>query len=243
MSLNVLESQLHELRMPGIRQNLDARLRQARKNSLSYEEFISLLFQDESDYRKSAKVERLIKRAAFRQAASLENIDFKQPRGLQKQQVLNFQSGRYIDEGLNIILMGPTGVGKTYLATALGNAACRQGRSCLFFRMNSLIEQMHLARAKGTYLNFLKKLERADLVVLDDFGIKKLEPNEYQDLFDVIDERGEEKSTIVTTQLPIGNWPEVIGDAVTCEALTDRISASAIQIVMNGESYRRKRKK
>lgn len=241
MSTSVLENHLFELRMPGIRQNLEVRLQQARKNNLPYEELLSLIFQDESDYRRSAKIERLIKRAAFRQAASLESIDFQQSRGLDKKQISDFQTCRYIDSGLNIIIMGPTGVGKTYLATALGNAACRKGKSVLFFRMNSLVEQMHLSRAKGLYLNFLKRMARCDLLILDDFGIKKLDPNEYQDLFDVIDERGEEKSTVVTTQLPVPNWSEVIDDPVTCEALTDRLSASAITLVMKGDSYRKKR--
>ena len=144
-------------------------------------------------------------------------------------------------DGTNVIIEGPTGVGKTYLASALGHAACRQGYSTLFYRMNALIEQTTLARAKGTYLNLVKRLAGADLLILDDFGIKPLAPQQYQDLYDILDERSEGKATVVTTQLPAENWSEVIDDAVTCEAITDRLASRAVIIQMKGTSYRKKR--
>ncbi len=109
--------------------------------------------------------------------------------------------------------------------------------------MNTLIEQLTLARAKGTYLNLLKKLAACDLLILDDLGIKPLEPQHYQDLYDVIDERGEDRSTIITTQLPIENWGEVIADPVTCEAITDRLSSVSMRLIMQGASYRPKRQR
>ena len=112
---------------------------------------------------------------------------------------------------------------------------------CDDLRMNSLIEQLTLARAKGTYLNLIKRLASCELIILDDFGIKPLSPQQYQDFYDVIDERGEEKTTIITSQVPVENWPEIIPDPVTCEAVSDRLSSIATKLVMSGPSYRGKK--
>ena len=241
MTADVTMNQLIELKLSGMREAISARLAQARKDGLNHEEFLSLLLQDESDARRANRIKRLLKRASFRQSAALEDIDMSVPRSLDKKLLRDLATCRYLMDGINILIVGPTGVGKTYLATALGNAACRAGHTTLFFRMNNLIEQFALARAKGTYLNLLKKLASCDLLVLDDFGIKPLEPAQFQDLYDVLDERGEEKSTVVTTQVPVENWTEIITDPVTCEAITDRLVSVATKVVMKGASYRPKK--
>jgi DNA replication protein DnaC len=233
---------LLELKLHGIREVLENRLSQARNKGLGYEEFLSMLLQDEAEYRRNTRVKRLLKRAAFRQPASLEEFDFTVPRGLDKKVLQDLGGGSFILEGINILILGPTGVGKSYLSSAIGNAACRSGHSTLFYRMNALIEQMLLARAKGTYLNLLRRLSLCDLLVLDDFGIKPLNPQQFQDLYDVLDERGEDKSTIVTSQVPVENWNEVITDPVTCEAVTDRLASRAIRLQMKGDSYRKRRR-
>ena len=207
-SPEVLTHQMIELRLTGMRETYLTRNKQAREEDLTREDFFGLLLQDELEYRKSARIKRLLKRASFRQPASLEDLDVKLDRGLDKRQLKELATCHFLEDGINILIMGPTGVGKTYLATAIGNAACRRGYSTIFFRMNALIEQMLLARAKGTYLNLLKRLAACDLLIIDDLGIKPLEPQHYQDFYDVIDERGEEKSTIVTTQLPVENWSD-----------------------------------
>lgn len=237
----VLTHQMITLKLTGMRETFLARTKQAREGDLTCEDFLGLMLQDELEFRQGARIKRLLRRASFRQQASLENLDLKSERGLDKRQIKDLATCRFLDDGLNILILGPTGVGKTHLASAIGNAACRQGHTTLFFRMNALIEQLMLARAKGTYLNLLKRLAGCDLLILDDFGIKPLEPQHYQDLYDVIDERGEEKSTIVTSQLPVENWSEVITDPVTCEAITDRLTSVAIRLVMQGASYRPKR--
>jgi len=240
-SPEVLTHQMIELNLTGMRETFTVRAKQARESGLTSEDFFGLMLQDELEYRRAARIKRLLKRAAFRQPASLESLDLKLDRGLDKRQIKELETCRFLDDGINILIMGPTGVGKTYLATAIGNAACRRGHSTIFFRMNALIEQMLLARAKGTYLNLLKRLAGCDLLILDDLGIKPLEAQHFQDLYDVIDERGEEKSTIVTSQLPVENWSEIIADPVACEAITDRLSSIAIRLVMQGSSYRPKR--
>lgn len=236
-----LEEKLGQLRLAGMQAHLSSRLKAAQDHALGYEDFLNTLLQDEGEHRKNLKIARLLRNASLRQQASLEGYDAKVHRGLDRKLVGDLATCRFILDSLKIIIMGPTGVGKTYLATALGNAACRHGYSTLFIRMNTLIEQTMLARAKGTYLNWLKKLAGIDLLILDDFGIKPLAPQQYQDLYDVLDERGDGKSTIVTSQLPVSNWNEIIPDPVTCEAVTDRLVSKSIKIQMKGESYRKKK--
>lgn len=237
-AFETLTHQMIELKLTGMRETYALRARQAREDSLTCDDFFGLMLQDEQEYRHGTRIKRLLRRAAFRCPAALEEIDFMKDRGLDKKQIKELATCRFIDDGINILILGPTGVGKTHLASAVGNAACRRGHSTLFFRMNSLIEQMMLARAKATYLNLLKRLAVVDLLILDDFGIKPLEPQQYQDLYDVIDERGEDKSTIITSQVPATNWNEIISDPVTCEAISDRLTSTSIQLVMKGASYR-----
>ena len=241
--LQITENLLDDLRLHGIKQSLSARLHLAQSEKSGVEEFLNLILHDEKEFRHNAKIKRLTKRAAFKQNASLEGLDYSHKRGVDKRTISDLATGRFVSEGTNIMISGPTGVGKSYLATAIGNHMCRLGRSVAFLRMNSLVEKTHLERAKGTYLNLLKRLSAQDLIILDDFGIKPLEPSEYQDLYDMIDERGDEKSLIITTQVPVENWGEIIPDPVTCEAITDRVVAQAISIKMAGTSYREKRKK
>ncbi|MDQ2994918.1 MAG: IS21-like element helper ATPase IstB [Pseudomonadota bacterium] len=241
-AINQIEVQLANLGLFGMREGYGRRFKQALSDDLGVEDFLTTLLHDEAEYRRSNRIKRLLRNAGFRQGATCEAIDFSSPRGIDKKQLRDLSQGRHISDGINLIVMGPTGAGKTYLATALGNAACRDGHTTIFYRMNILLEQIALVRAKGTYLHFLKKLAAADLMIIDDFGIKPLTPNQFQDFYDILDERGESKSIILTTQLPVENWSEVIGDPVTCESITDRLAARAIRIQMKGESYRKKAK-
>ena len=236
--INLTDNLLTELKLSGIKVTVRQRLDEARREEVGHEGFLNLLLEDEKDFRKNTRIRRLIKRASFKKNATLEQLDYAYPRGLDKKVVKDLATCNFVRDGINIIVSGPTGVGKSYLATAVGNSACRNGITSIFFRMNTLVEQTMLARAKGTYLNFLKRITSFDLLVLDDFGIKPLDPQSFQDLYDIIDERCENKSTVITTQVPIENWGEVISDPVTCEAITDRLVSRAIKIQMKGDSYR-----
>lgn len=239
--LQITENLLNDLRLYGMRSGFPERLKQAMADQSSYEEFLNLILHDEKEHRQAAKIKRLLSRAAFKQNASLESIDYNPKRGLTKTITNELATGRFVKQGTNILISGPTGVGKSFLANAIGNNLCRLGMSVAFYRMNSLIERIHLERAKGTYLNLIRKISAFDLIILDDFGIKPLDAQEYQDLYDIIDERGDQKSLIVTTQVPPENWGEIISDPVTCEAVTDRIVSQALPIKMKGESYRKNR--
>ncbi len=235
------ENLLEILKMRGVLATLSQRLKEAEEQDLGYEDFLNVIFEDEKIHRENQKVSRLIKRAALQQKASLEAFETKSNRGVDRRVLSDLALMRFAQRGQNIIISGPTGVGKSYLACAIGNHACRQGFSTQFFRMNTLVEKFNLERAQGTYLNFLKRLKSVSILVLDDFGIKPLTSNQYQDLYDVIDERGPDLSLILTTQLPIKNWSEVIEDPIVCEAIMDRITSQAIKIAMSGSSFRQRK--
>ena len=241
--LNLVDQYLMELRLHGVREALTRRLKQAKDEDLGFEDFLNLCLHDESSFRKNARIDRLLRTATLRTQACLENLDLQTPRGLDRKLIQDLSQSRFIEHGQNVLILGPTGVGKSHLATALGRSACRNGKTTLFYRLNTLTEKLLLVRAQGTYLNLLKKLASVDLLILDDFGIKPLSPQQFQDLYDVLEERTETKATILTTQLPIENWPEVIADPVVCEAITDRIVPKAIKIIMKGDSYRKKKEK
>ena len=228
--------------MKGVSCVLTQRLKEADEQELGYEDFLNVIFEDELLYRENEKVTRLLRRAALQQKACLEAFETKPSRGIDKKLLNDLALIRFVQNGQNIILSGPTGVGKSYLACAIDNNVCRNGFTVQYFRMNTLVEKFRLERAKNTYLNFVKRISTASVLILDDFGIKPLDPHQYQDLYDVIDERGSERSLIITTQLPVSNWSEVIDDPVTCEAITDRITANCLNLKMSGASFRQRKK-
>jgi len=235
------EELLVSLKMRGALESVTSRLKEAEEGELGYEDFLNVLLEDEKLHRENGRIVRLIRKAALQQMVSLEAFETKPSRGVDKKTLNDLSSMRFISSGQNIVISGPTGVGKSYLACALGNSACRSGISVQYFRLNNLIEKFALERAKGTYLNFVKRVSSASVLILDDFGIKPLEPHQYQDLYDVIDEHGAEGSIIITTQLPVKNWSEVIEDPVTCEAITDRVTSNAVQLKMSGASFRQRK--
>lgn len=213
-------------------------MKEALDANLSYEEFLNTILFDEVQYRQNARRQRLLKAAGFRTQASLEGLTYEKARNIEKKQVQEISRLRFLDDGTNILIFGATGVGKTYLATAIGNHVCRSGRSVLFWKMNVLLEKLALSKAEGTYLNLLRRVSAVDLLIVDDFGIKALCDQEYQHFYDVLGERECGKATILTTQLPAENWNEVIADPLVCEAISDRLTAQAIKLQVKGPSKR-----
>ncbi|EQD30856.1 IstB ATP binding domain-containing protein [mine drainage metagenome] len=232
---------LSELKLHGIREALPKRLQELHSQQWSSSEFLNICLQDEQLHRQNVRLLRRLREASFPITASLENLDFTSERKLSRSQIRELGSASFVTQGRNILIAGPTGVGKTHLACALGQAACRQGFTSLFFPLNRLLEKMALLRAQGRYLNLLKKLTTVSVVVIDDFGLRALTPQQLQDIYDLVDGRVESLTTIVTTQLPVENWSEVLTDPVLCDAITDRIVQKAIMLEMEGESYRKKR--
>lgn len=241
--LSLVDQYLVELSLKGARETISRRIKESLDADLGYEDFLNLILFDELQFRKNVRQQRLIKAAGFRSNASLEGITYAANRNFEKRTIQELSKMNFLDDGINIMIYGATGVGKTYLATALGNHVCRNGRPVIFFKMNLLLEKIGLCRAEGNYLNFLKKIHACDLLIIDDFGIKALSKQQYQDLYDVLDERDNGKSTIVTTQLPSENWNEVIEDPLVCEAISDRLTARSIKLSIKGPSKRRDNQK
>lgn len=182
--------------------------------------------------------------AKFRQEASLEKVDYSLKRTLSRIQVQNLAQLQFLESHSlrNVCLIGPTGVGKTFLATAIGHHACRQGYASLFYGMHHLIEQLLLSRSDGSFLRLRRKLIETDLLILDDIGLKTLSPQIVQDLYDVLEERYQKKSTFITSQLPLQNWKEIIEDPLILEAILDRLIHPSILIEITGESCRKNKK-
>ena len=243
-TLNLLKNQLTDLKLHGINGSLDARLEAARKEGSALEDVMALLLQDEIDYKKSKKIQRLLKNAHFKEQASIEGFETPKARGVEKSLLNDLSTGSFLRHGQNIIISGPTGAGKSYLAQGIGHSICRQGLAGVFYRLNKLLEEIVLHRAQNQYLILLKRLSNPHLLILDDFGIRPLQAHEFQDFYDLIDERGENKSIILTTQVPPENWNEVIPDPVICEAITDRLVSNAVQfqLKLEKDSFRAKKR-
>lgn len=238
--MDITNNQLHQLRLTGIAKTLPMRLQEGQQEKWSYTEFLRGLLTDEIRYRDQKSSEGRLRRAKFRTQADFDHFDFTLKRSLSKTQIKELRELTFLKSKQNLLLLGPTGVGKTFVATAIGHQACNEGYNVLFEGMNHLIEQIKLARVGGTFLRLRKKLIEADLLVIDDLGIKPLEGEIVQDIYDLLEERYLKRSTIITSQLPVTNWKEVITDPVVFEAIVDRI-AHGYKIEITGESYRKKR--
>lgn len=233
------KTDLTKMKLLGMMSTLDTRLEEATSGNWGHVEFLSALTQDEKIYRDNRRTARLRKGAKFRVDASFEKFDLTAKRNISKPQLINLMELQFIKNPRNILIIGPTGVGKTYLASAIGDHACRVGYTTKFFGMNFLIESLGLARAEGSYLRFRDRLIKTDLLIIDDIGIRPLPPQTIQDLYDLMEERYNQKPTIFTSQLPLENWNEVITDEVAFDAIMDRLVHTAIKLEFKGDSYRR----
>jgi DNA replication protein DnaC len=210
--------------------------------SLTPDELIALLVENEWDDRQNRRMERSLRGAKFRYKATVEELDFRPGRELDKNQLLRLADGGYISKGENILVTGSTGTGKSYLACALGNQACSNGRKVLYANTTRLLTQLKMAKADGSAIKEMLKIEKLDLLILDDFGIQPLDVQSRMLLMEIIEDRHGKKSTIITSQLPVSAWYEIIGDQTLADAILDRIVHDAHRIELQGESLRRKRK-
>lgn len=215
-------------------------MKEGQEENWSYTDFLNGLLLDEIRYRAQKSSDGRLRRAKFRTHADFDHFDFSLKRSLTKAQVKELRELTFLKSHQNLLLIGPTGVGKTFLATAIGHQACVEGHSVLFEGMNFLIETIKLHRMSGTFLRLRKRLIDVDLLIIDDLGIKPLEGEMLQDLYDLLEERYLKKSTIITSQLPLTNWKEVITDPVVFEAIVDRV-AHGYKIDITGDSYRKRR--
>jgi DNA replication protein DnaC len=237
--LEQTKERLNQMKLFGALATLDSRLNEGTQHGWGNADFLSAVMDDEYMYRQDRKTRRLVIAAKFRTEASFEKLDTTAKRNITRSQISDLKNLTFLKNPRNVLVLGPTGVGKTFLATAMGYHACRSGYSVQFIGMNMFIEQMAMSRIGGTYLNFRKRLVGVDLLIIDDLGIKPLTPESTQDLYDILEERFQQRPTIITSQLPLANWKEVITDDVAYEAIMDRLIHTDLKIELSGESYRR----
>jgi len=232
---------LHSLKLFGMARGLEERLADSNHASLSHAEFIGLLVQDEKIHRDNLRLRRLLKKAKLRQEASLEDIDYGVSRGLVRQIILELSNPQWITANRNVLISGPTGVGKSYIACALGNAAARAGYTVLYMRAPRLFETLQQSRGDGSHLKALARLARVQLLIIDDFLLTQLSDIERRDLLEVVEDRYQAGATIIASQCPIQDWHPNIGDPTLADAICDRLLHNAYKIEMRGDSMRTKR--
>lgn len=233
-----LAPHLKQLRLSGILDSLEARNRQAIEGKLAYTEFLSLLIQDEVARRDQKKFDLRLRRAAFRAGKTLEGFDFSRLPNLNRALVHDLATGRYLAEKAPVLIVGPCGTGKSHLAQALGHCAVRQGADVLFTTQAQLCASLTAARAVGTAERKLATLARVPLLIIDDFGLKPLKGSQDEDFHDVIAERYERKSTIVTSNLDIPEWTDAFPNRILGAATIDRLRHGAYKVMLEGKSYR-----
>ena len=231
---------MFELKWLGALKTLDQRLNEASSHGWGHADLLSALVTDEKLYRDNHRITRRIKAANFRTHATLERLDLTARRSITKTLVRDLMQLNFIKGSpRNILIAGPTGVGKTYLATAIGEYACRSGHTCIFTGISVLIEKLMMTRADGTYLKLRDRLIKTDLLIIDDVGLKRLPPEIVTDLHDLLEER-QTKCTVITTQLPLRNWKEIIEDPLALDTIVDKLANGSLDIQLTGESYRKK---
>lgn len=234
--------QLRQLKLTGMAEAFELQLNQpGTYDDLSFEERLAQLIAYEITYRENKRLHRLLRAAQFKQSAQLQNLDYSHPRGLQKKQVAALQTNEWIIKKRNILLTGPTGSGKTYLACALGHHACEHGYSVKYYRASRFLESLTIAHADGTYLKLIRQLAKTDLLILDDWGIDPLSQSDRNDLLEIMEDRHDQRSTIVISQLPITKWHTYIGDATLADAILDRLIHNSHKMKLKGDSMRKKR--
>jgi DNA replication protein DnaC len=238
MSTAVARNLMAEMKLLGMFDAFDRIVTEATADQWSCTAFLDAMLQAEIDFRSERKTKRRIKAAKFAIRPSFEDFDFTANRSITKAQIKELYGLHWLSEGRPVLLVGQTGVGKTFIAQAVGLHACASGKSVLYMTFTTWLENLALARSAGTYLKFRDKLARPDLVILDDIGMRKMTATEAQDLCELLEERSIERSTLFTTQLPLSHWAEVIGDPVIADAVRDRLEHAALTLNITGESYR-----
>lgn len=241
MLIHPLIEQLHELRLRGMAAALEQQQSNAERQSLTFEERLGLMIQHEVTARASTRLALRLKVARLPQGAVLEDLDTRTLRGLSPAALAPVRDLRWIKEHLNVLITGPTGVGKSFLAGALAHAACRADFAVRFFRLPRLVDELTRHHALQNRSGFLKQLVKADVLVLDDFALTPLSDQTKRDLLEILDDRYDRCSTIVTSQLPVDQWHAYLNDPTLADAILDRLVHNSYRLTLKGESMRKQK--
>jgi DNA replication protein DnaC len=236
-----IEKQIKELRLGGMAKSWQLLTETRRQHELSFSEGLEILLQAELDQRNQNRFNRLVQNARFRYQASIGEITHDASRGIDKSLLSNLATCLYITKGETILITGATGCGKSFLASALGHQACRMGFGVAYFNTQKLLLKAKISRAEGSILKFFDKLAKLSLLILDDFGLTRLEQQQQLDLMEIIEDRHGSRSTIIASQLPVASWYDVIGEETIADAILDRLVHTSYRFDLKGESLRKKR--
>jgi DNA replication protein DnaC len=232
---------LYQLRLHGMAKALREQMEQPEAEGLSFTDRLALLVDREATERESRHLKIRLRHARLQINACVEDIDYRVPRGLDKALMLRLAGCDWIRHKDNVLIVGSTGTGKTYLACALGHKACRENFNVVYRRVPRLFSEILQAKGEGRHLKYLAALAKADLLILDDWGLAPLDDEQRRDLLEIMDDRHTHRSTMITSQLPIEKWHEMIGDGTLADAILDRLVHNAHKIKMKGESMRKRR--
>lgn len=239
MLANHSHERLLALRLTGMAKAFDDQLRQPDIDKLSFEQRLGLMIDREVTERDNRRLVTRLKFASLRQTAVIEDIDLRASRGIDRSFLAKLVDGDWIGRKQNLLITGATGTGKSWIACALGHKACRDNRSVLYHRLPRLFEALALARGDGRYARLLKALSRVELLILDDWGLAPLTGEQRRDLLEVVDDRHQRGSTIITSQVPVEHWHEVIADPTIADAVLDRLVHNAHRLELKGDSMRK----
>lgn len=241
MLLQQTRERLRALKLTGFLDALDQQLEQPETHDLSFESRLALLVEREAIHRENRRLARLLSTAKLREPACVEDIDYRHPRGLSKSKMASLAQLDWVGSAMNLCITGRTGCGKTWLACAFGNQACRRGLSTRYVRLPKLLENLRISHGDGSYARLMTQLSRTELLILDDWGMRPLDTAQRQDLMEVIEDRHGRHSTLIASQLPVKHWHDYIAEATLADAILDRLVHGSHRLELKGSSMRKAR--
>lgn len=233
-------SKMRQMKLYGMHSAFKSAIETGKTDHYTMDEFIAQLTEAEWDDRQNRKISRTIGNARFRYRAAIEGIIYDLSRNIDKNKIIRLAECDYINKAENILITGSTGVGKSYIASALGHQACIEGYRVLYFNMDKLLSKLKMAKADGSYIKEIDRIERQHLIILDDFGLQHLDNQNRLMLLEIIEDRNNKKSMIITSQLPVEGWYDIIGEKTVADAIMDRLVYQSHRLELKGESMRKK---
>jgi DNA replication protein DnaC len=234
-------TKMRQMKLFGMYGAFKSAIETGKTDSYTLDEFVGHITEAEWDDRQNRKISRTVSNARFRYKAAIEGITYDPSRNIDKNKIIRLAECDYINKAENILITGSTGVGKSYIASALGHQACIEGYRVMYFNMDKLVSKLKMAKADGSYLKEIAKIERQHLVILDDFGLQQMDNQSRLMLLEIIEDRNNQKSMIITSQLPVERWYDIIAEKTVADAIMDRLVYQSHRVELKGESMRKKR--